>query len=169
MKFFNASARRNFHSIQLLGSSHQKVFLSSSFWNLSIGISASASSLECANCPQNFFWKNRILMFFLVLSHGISTTLLQILISLRFPIRPSKGGHWCSIKKLFELPEASIHWCFEKITSPKISACFLFKYTHRPYWDFSKKLFSYSVDSLLTPVSVKRNSAAHAIRDFPEF
>ena len=48
-------------------------------------------------------------MFLLVFSYGISTTLLQILISLRFPIHPSKGVHWCSRKRLFELSEASVH------------------------------------------------------------
>ena len=31
-------------------------------------------------------------MFFLVLSYGISTTLLQILSSQRFPIHPAKGS-----------------------------------------------------------------------------
>ena len=44
-------------------------------------------------------------MFFLVLSYGISTTLLQILSSLRFPIHQVKGVHWCSRKKLFEHSE----------------------------------------------------------------
>ena len=43
--------------------------------------------------------KGRIFMFFLVLSYGISITLLQILSSLRFPIHPVKGVHWCSRKK----------------------------------------------------------------------
>ena len=61
-------------------------------------------------------------MFFLVLSCGISTTLLQMLIFLQFPIHPSKGVHWYSRKSQFELSEASVHWCFEKITAPKISA-----------------------------------------------
>ena len=66
-------------------------------------------------------------MFFLVLSYGISTTLLQILISLRFPpIHPSKCVHWCSRKRLFELLEESVYWCFEKITAPKNSAYFAF-------------------------------------------
>ena len=45
-------------------------------------------------------------MLFLALNYGISTTLLQILISLRFPIHPFKGGLWCSRKKLFEHSEA---------------------------------------------------------------
>ena len=53
--------------------------------------------------PPEIFLKNRIFMFFLVLSFGISTTLLQMLIFLRFPIHLSKGVHWCSRKRLFEL------------------------------------------------------------------
>ena len=69
--------------------------------------------------------------------------------SLRFPVHPSKGFHWCSWKRLFELSEASDYWCFEKITASKISAYsqqniqggILFNYTRRSSWDFSKKLF----------------------------
>ena len=140
IKFFNASAWRNCHSIQLSGSSYQKVFLSRSFGNLGIGISASASSFKLALASalqkiyfslQNYFCKNRISMLFLVLSYGISTTLLQILISLRFPIHPSKSDHWCSKKRLFELSEASVYLCSEKITSPKMSAYFPAKH---PGW-----------------------------------
>ena len=52
--------------------------------------------------------KSRMFMFFLVLSYGISTTLLQILSSLRFPIHPVKGVHGCSRKKLSEHSEASV-------------------------------------------------------------
>ena len=47
-------------------------------------------------------------MLFLVLSYGISTTLLQILSSLQFSTRPVKGVHWCSRKKRFEHSEAYI-------------------------------------------------------------
>ena len=54
------------------------------------------------------FFESRIFMSFLVLSYGISTTLLQILSSLRFPIHPVKEVHWCSRKKLFEHLEASV-------------------------------------------------------------
>ena len=157
MKFFNVSAWKFFHSIQISGSNHQKVFLSRLFGNLETGISALASPLESVLastlqknyfCVQNFFflvfWKNEIFMFVYMLSYGISTTLLQILISLRFPVHKFQGIHWC-----FELSEVSVHWCFEKITSPKISGYFPakhlgwinIKYTHRPVWEFSKKLF----------------------------
>ena len=91
-------------------------------------------------------------MLFLVLNYGISTTLLQILISLRFPIYPFKGVYWCSRKRLFEHSEASVHCCFKKTTAPKISAYFAyfpakhpgwssFRRTRRLSWDCSKKLF----------------------------
>ena len=63
-------------------------------------------------------------MLFLALSYGTSTTLLQILNSLRFPIHPFKGVHWCSSKRLFEHTKASVHWCFKKTTAPKISGYF---------------------------------------------
>ena len=57
-----------------------------------------------------FFFKKKdwIFVFFLVLSYGMSTTLLQILCSLQFPIHPVKGFHWYSRKKLFEHSEASV-------------------------------------------------------------
>ena len=153
MKFFNVSAWKIFHSIQISGSNHQKVFLSRPFGNLETGILALASPLESAlasTWQKNYFCvQNEIFMFVYMLSYGISTTLLQILISLRFPVHTFKGIHWCFEKRLFELSEALVHWCFEKITSPKISGCFPakhlgwinIKYTHRPVWDFSKKLF----------------------------
>ena len=65
-------------------------------------------------------------MLFLVLSYGISTILLQILIPLRFPVHPFKGVHWCSRKRLFEDSEAFVHWCFKKATALKISAYFAY-------------------------------------------
>ena len=73
-------------------------------------------------------------MLFLVLSYGISTTLLQILISLRFPIYPFKGVYWCSRKRLFEHSEASVHWCFKKTTAPKTSAYFAYFPAKHPGW-----------------------------------
>ena len=76
-------------------------------------------------CVENFFL-NIIFTFFLELSYGISTTLLQVLSSLRFHIHPFKGVHLCSRKKLFELSEAFVHWCFEKTTAPEVSAYFAY-------------------------------------------
>ena len=49
---------------------------------------------------SEIFLKIRTFIFFLVLSYGISTALLQMLISLRFPIHPSIGVHWCFRKLL---------------------------------------------------------------------
>ena len=62
-------------------------------------------------------------MFILVLGYGISTSLLQILSSLQFPVHPVEGVHWCSRKKLFEHSEASKN---KKTTAPKISAYFAY-------------------------------------------
>ena len=126
MKFCNSSAWGNFHLIQLSGSSYQKAVLSRSFGNLGIGISPSAAY---ASALQNIYFSLQKVLF--LLSCGISTTLLQILVSLRFPIDPSKGVNRCSRKRPFELSKASIHWCFEKRTSPKISAYFPAQY---PGW-----------------------------------
>ena len=128
MKFFKASAKRNFLSIQLLESSNQKAFLSRPFGNLGIGISASASSLATA-LQKNYFYdqilflkKSRIFIFFLVLSYGISTTLLQILSSLRFPIHQVKGVHWCSRKKAI--------WTFGSISPGLLKKQLLQKFLH---------------------------------------
>ena len=48
-----------------------------------------------------------------MLSYGISTTLLQILISIGFPIHLSKTVHWRSRKKQFEFSKVSIHCCYK--------------------------------------------------------
>ena len=66
-------------------------------------------------------------MFFPVRSYGISITLLQVLISLRFLFHPFKGiNWWCSRKRLFKLLEALIRRCFEKLTARDISAYFAY-------------------------------------------
>ena len=131
-KFFKVSAWRNFPSRELSGINCRKVFLSSSFGNLGIGISISVSSLVSVLvsalqknhfCLQKVFWTNKIFMFFLVFRYGIKTALLQILISLQFSIHSSKSVPWRT--------EASVHWCFEKITAPKRYAYFLAKH---PGW-----------------------------------
>ena len=70
-------------------------------------------------------------MFFLVLSYGISTTLLQVIISLRFPIHPFKGVHWCSRKRLLKHSETSVHWC-RKTAASKISGYFAYFPTKHP-------------------------------------
>ena len=131
MKFFKASVWRNFHSIQLLGSSNQKVFLSRPFGNLGIGVSASSSSLASAlqkyyfHQQKFFLKKSRIFMFIFVLSYGITTTLLQILSSLRFPIHSVKGVRCCSRKKYSNIRKHP-SWCFKKTTAPKMSAYFAY-------------------------------------------
>ena len=138
MNLFKVSTWRNFHSAKLLESRNRKVFLLRPFRNFGIRISVSTSSLESAlaSALQKIYLKNRIFMFFLVLSYGVRTTLLQILISLRFPMNPFKGVHWCSRKRLFEHSEASVHWCFEKITAPKISGYFAYFPAKHPGWNY---------------------------------
>ena len=124
MKFFETSAWRNFHSIQLLESSNQKVFLSRLFGNLGIGISASASSLAKA-LQKNYFChqnlkkkKSRIFVFFIVLSHGISTRYLVLCNFLFIKSKTSIGVLEKSYLNIWK--HAS--WCFKKITATKISA-----------------------------------------------
>ena len=99
-----------------------------------IGIGIDIGIAKNLFLSSDFSLKNRILMFFLVLSYHLSTTLLQVLISLQFPIRSSRGVHWCSRKRQFEVSEASIHCCFERITTPKISACFAYFPAKHPGW-----------------------------------
>ena len=126
--------------------------LSRPFGNLGIGIAKKI--FLPSEIKKKKKKKSRIFMFFLALSDDVSTTLLQILSSLRFPVHQVKGADWCSRKKLLEHSEAS--WCFKKTIAPKISAYFAsfpakhpslssFKYTCRPSWDYSKKLFRVAI------------------------
>ena len=70
-------------------------------------------------------WKNRRLTFlFDYKMHFFIIFKLEAIFNRIAPIHPSKGIHWCSRKRLFEFLEASVHWCFEKITTPKIPAYF---------------------------------------------
>ena len=83
-------------------------------------------------------------MFFLVLSYGISITLLQILSSLRF--HPVKGVHWGVLEKSYLKIRKHPSWCFKKTTTlhtfqRNIRGWVLFKYTCRPFWNYFKKLF----------------------------
>ena len=140
MRLFKASAWRNFHSIHLLGNSNQKVFSSRPFMEILTSASQHQHShwhRHCKKscfCLQNLLFKNRVFMLFLVLSYGISTTLLQILTSLRFPIHLFKGVYWCCRKRLFEHSEASVRWFFKKTTAPKISAYFAYFPAKHPGW-----------------------------------
>ena len=110
-------------------------FIEAIYGNLGIGILASASPLqENCFCIQNFFLLNRMFILFLVLSYGISTTLLQILFSLRFPIHPLKDVYSCSRKRLFEHLEASVHCYFKKGTAPKVSPYFAYFPAKHPGW-----------------------------------
>ena len=105
-------------------------------------------------------------MFFLVFSYSISNTLQQMLIFLGFPIHASRGVHSCSKHRLFELSEVSVHCCFEKIATPKISAYFAYfpeKHPKQSSFQIHSQAFlgffqnalqsSYSVENLLAPAS----------------
>ena len=144
MKFLKASAWRNFHSLQLLGSSNQNVLLSRSFGNLGLDIGI----VRKLFLPSNLKKKKRIFMFCIVLSYGISTTLLQILISLCIHSKASIGvlekAIWTfrSIRPLvFWKYNCSENFCILDILSSKTFFWVIFKYTRTPSWDFSKKLF----------------------------
>ena len=117
MKLFNAFARRNFHSMQLSGSSHQKMFLSRPFGNLHWH----RHCIKIGFAFRNFFFffENKIFMFFLVLSYGISTTLLQVLISLRFPFHPLKDQRQPSRGVLKKRCSENIKQIFRRIPMPK--------------------------------------------------
>ena len=90
-------------------------------------------------------------MFFLVLSYGVSTTSLQILSSLRFPIHQVKGVHWCSRPKAIStfgsirsgvLKKQLLQKCLHTLNpfQRNIQGSVFFKYTCRPSWDYLKKL-----------------------------
>ena len=102
-------------------------------WHFSISIVIGIGIAKKLFLPPEIFFLNRIFMLFLVLSLGISTTLLQILISLRFPIHPFKGVHWCSRKRLFQHWEGSVHCFFlKKTTAPKVPAYFAYSPAKHP-------------------------------------
>ena len=136
MTFFKASAWRNFYSIQLLGSSNQKVFLSKPFGNLGIDISTSALSLASTLQKKYFYlqnFKKRIFMFFLVLSwyqHHFATYTYISTIS----CSSIQSRLFVSRKRLFEHSETSLHWCFKETTVPKISAYFAYFLAKYPGW-----------------------------------
>ena len=91
------------------------------------------------------FLKEKKICFFLALSYsavspprrpescrgpGISITLLQILIFVRFPVHPESAIGVLE-KRVFEFSEAPIHQCFEKIVPLKTFGNF--PVTH-PWW-----------------------------------
>ena len=130
MKFFKASTWRNFHSIQLLGSSNQKMFLSRPFGNLGTGISASASSLATALqknyfCHQNFFFKVEYLCSFLCLVMVSVPLCYKYLVLYDFLFIKSKASIGVLEKSYLNIRKHP-SWCFKKTTAPKISAYFAY-------------------------------------------
>ena len=134
MKFFNTSL----HEEIFIQFRYQEAATKRCFYLGHLEISASASSLEFPLalamqkiyfCLRNFFWKNRIFMGFFWCLVMVSVPLYyKYLFLYDFLFIHFKRVHWCSRKKLFELFEASVHWYFENITAPKISAYFPAKY-----------------------------------------
>ena len=112
-KYINKPVRRFIHYARCvfkLRCYEEKNWEERLFMNLRIGISVSASALASALPSalqkKNFFKKNGTLLCLVV---RYQHTLLQIFISLRFPIHPSRGVYWCSRKKTFEILEALVH------------------------------------------------------------
>ena len=134
MKFFKASAWRNFHSIHLLGSSNQKVFLSRPFGNLGIGIiSASASSLALQKnyfCHQNFFFFKKkvecLCSFSCLVMVSVSICYkYKYLVLYDFLFIQSKASIGVLEKSYLNIRKHP-SWCFKKTTAPKISAYFAY-------------------------------------------
>ena len=98
-------------------------------------------------------------------------------------IYPSKGVHWCSRKRQFELSEPPVHWCFEKITAPKISAYFAYFPVKHAGWSsfkvhsqaflgfFSKSSLEqlYCRKPVITCFCKKELQSTSYLRNFPEF
>ena len=146
------SAWRNFHSIQLLGSSNQKVFLSRPFWNLRIGISASGSSSATALQKKHFwheffffFKKSRIFFSFLCLVVVSVPLCYKYLILYDFLFIKSKASIGVLEKSYLNIRKHS-SWCFKKTTAPNFCIlCILSSETSSVEfffsWDYFKNLF----------------------------
>ena len=132
MKFFKTSAWRNFHSIQLLGSSNWKFFYRGHF-----EILASASQHQRRHrqqhCKKNIFAK--IYIFFEKEVEYLCSSLCLVMVSV-----PLCYKHLVLYDNLFIKSKASIavleksylnickhpSWCFKKSFAPKISVYFAF-------------------------------------------
>ena len=133
MKFFKASAWRNFHSIQLLGSSNAKFFLSRPFRNLGIGISASASSSATVLqkkkifCHENFFFFKKVeyLCSFFCLVIVSVPLCYKYLVLYDFRFIKSKASIGVLEKSYLNIRKHP-SWRFRKTTAPKISAYFAY-------------------------------------------
>ena len=72
--------------------------------------------------PSEIVLKKQNIYVFPCASLGHQYYFLEIIISLRFPIHPSKDLRRSSRKKLFKFSEAFVHCCCEKKTALKVSA-----------------------------------------------
>ena len=125
MKFFKASAWRNFHSIQLLGSSNQKVFLSRPFGNLGISIVIGIGIAKKLFLPSEFFFKKKVdhLCSFLCLVMVSVPLCYKYLVLYDFLFIKSKASIGVLEKSYLNIRKHP-SWCFKKTTAPKFSAYF---------------------------------------------
>ena len=162
MKFFNASGWRNFHSIQSLGNSHQKVFME-------VLVSASPepqhrhwSQYWHWHC-KHFFWLQKsflkieyLFSFLFLVMASVPPCYKSLFLYDLLSIYPKTFIGVIYRKRLFELLEASVHWILKKWTAPNVPTHlvyfpenvqgeFLFTNTRRPSCDFSKKLFKAAI------------------------
>ena len=142
MKFFKVSAWKICHSIQLLGSSNPKFFLSRPFRNLGIGISASASSSATVLQKRKFlpweffFFKKRIFRIeYLFIVEYLCSFLCLVIVSVPlcykylvlYDFRFIKSKAYIGVlEKSYLNIRKHPSWRFRKTTAPKISAYFAY-------------------------------------------
>ena len=133
MKFFKASAWRNFHSIQLLGSSNQKVFLSRPFGNLGISIVIGIGIAKKLFLPSEFFFKKiECLCSFLCLVMVSVPLCYKYFVLYDFLFIQSKASIGVQEKSYLNIRKHP-SWCFfKKPTAPKISTYFAYFLAKHP-------------------------------------
>ena len=128
MKFFKASAWINFHSIQLLGSSNQKLFFmkaiwKSWLWHLSISIVIGNGIAKKLFLPSDFFFKVEYLCSFLCLVIVSVPLCYKYLVLYDFLFIKSKASIGALEKSYLNIRKHP-SWCFKETTASKISAYF---------------------------------------------
>ena len=126
--------------------------------NIVIGIGIGIQIARFLFCLQNFFFEK---------AEHLCSFLRLVIVSVPhshkylFPIHPLNNVHWSSRKKLFELLETSVHWCFGKITVRNIYAYFPGKHTGwSPYSVHSQALLGLSQKSALKQLLCRESASA---------
>ena len=122
MTFFKASAWRKFHSIQLLGSSNQKMFLSRPFGNLGTSANGIAKTLFL---PSEFFFKVEYLCSLLCLVIVSVPLCYKYLVFYDFLFIQSNGSIGVLEKSYLNIRKHP-SWYFKKTTARKSSAYFAY-------------------------------------------